>query len=39
MLARIEHQKAQRFRMEEIVFLVIVVGPWILLVWLLWPQQ
>ncbi len=39
MLARIEHQKAHRFRIEEIMFLVITVGPWIVLVWLLWPHR
>jgi hypothetical protein len=39
MLARIEHQKAHRFPIEEIMFLAITVGPWIVLVWLLWPHQ
>jgi hypothetical protein len=39
MFARIEHKKAHRFPIEEIVFLVITVGLWIVLVWLLWPHR
>ncbi len=38
-IGRTLHQIAHRFRIEEILFLVITVGPWIVLVWLLWPHR
>ena len=36
---RIEHQRPTRAWGSNILYLALTVGPWLVLVWLLWPRH
>ena len=36
---RIQHQRARTDWRWEILFVLLTVGPWVVLVWLLWPRR
>jgi len=37
--ARLQGQRARTDWRSEILFLLLTVGPWVVLVWLLWPRR
>jgi hypothetical protein len=37
--ARIQSQRARTDWRSEILFVLLTVGPWVVLVWLLWPRR
>ena len=37
--ARIKGQRARTDWRSEILFLLLTLGPWVVLVWLLWPRR
>lgn len=37
--ARIQGQRARTDWRSDILFLLLTVGPWVVLVWLLWPRR
>jgi len=37
--ARIQGQRERTDWRSEILFLLLTVGPWVVLVWLLWPRS
>lgn len=39
MIVRNKHQRASTDLLSEIVFLLLTAGPWIALMWLLWPRR
>jgi hypothetical protein len=39
MLVRLGNLKGGRGRLSWIGFLVVTVGPWLVLIWLLWPRR
>jgi len=39
MAARTQGQQARTDRRSDILLLSLTVGPWIVLIWLLWPRR